>query len=228
MSENTTIFARTAAYINQRLDNEKKKQQANNPFASNLPTEKNLTERQKLALMAGSGVLIAGAGTAIGLACFNDRGEIVVPDQRTVAVSPTPVQINPSPDINVAVVDQNQGFQDAWADARESAGIGGIFMWHGKAYNTYSPDEWSALPKEKQERFLESLITEHKDFVQTWFGDDANIPNPPPFEKFIADQNELVDYREETPLDITNGGGLTQIDDPTIDTGLDSNEPFFS
>lgn len=47
--------------------------------------------------------------------------------------------------IRVAQVDDDKTFAEAFADARQQVGPGGVFEWHGKVYSTYQKDEWDQM-----------------------------------------------------------------------------------
>ena len=54
--------------------------------------------------------------------------------------------------IDIAYVDDSMSFSEAFADAREQVGPGGVFEWHGKVYGTYYKEEWNNMsPEERSE-----------------------------------------------------------------------------
>ena len=52
--------------------------------------------------------------------------------------------------IDIAYVDDSMSFSEAFADAREQVGPGGVFEWHGKVYGTYYKDEWNNMSQEER------------------------------------------------------------------------------
>ena len=47
--------------------------------------------------------------------------------------------------IRVAQVDDSLSFSQAFAEARQQVGPGGVFEWHGKVYGTYYKTEWEQM-----------------------------------------------------------------------------------
>lgn len=63
-----------------------------------------------------------------------------------------------SQDNRIHTTSSAASFDEAFAQARNELGSGGIFEWRGKLYNTYLEDEWSAMSKEEQLQFAESSV----------------------------------------------------------------------
>ena len=62
------------------------------------------------------------------------------------------VEFDISDTIDIAYVDDSMSFSEAFADAREQVGPGGVFEWHGKVYGTYYKEEWNNMsPEERSE-----------------------------------------------------------------------------
>lgn len=59
--------------------------------------------------------------------------------------------------IRVAQVDDNKTFPDAFAEARNKVGAGGVFEWRGKVYGTYYEDEWNAMTSQERQEFQSSI-----------------------------------------------------------------------
>ena len=52
----------------------------------------------------------------------------------------------------VAQMHNDMSFGEAFTAARAEVGPGGVFIWHGGIYNTYTADEWNAMtPQQKQD-----------------------------------------------------------------------------
>lgn len=45
----------------------------------------------------------------------------------------------------VAQVDDSVSFSEAFDEARAQVGVGGVFEWHGKVYNTFTENEWNDM-----------------------------------------------------------------------------------
>lgn len=55
------------------------------------------------------------------------------------------------------VADPNETFDQAFADARKELGAGGLFVWHGKVYHTFTKGEWVDLSLEQRQDFIASV-----------------------------------------------------------------------
>ena len=59
----------------------------------------------------------------------------------------------PQTDVQQAEVSQDLSFSQAFAAARAEVGSGGVFMWHGRLYNTFTAEEWSAMNDAQKDEF---------------------------------------------------------------------------
>lgn len=133
---------------------------------------------EKIAYAAGGAVV--GAGITMGgqavAAPQGDEIEAIVenqdeavepvvnsntettPDAENVNTpNPEEVIIATSTGIRVAQVDDNKSFSEAFADARNQVGSGGVFEWRGNVYGTYYKDEWEAMSSEERQEFQASI-----------------------------------------------------------------------
>ena len=62
--------------------------------------------------------------------------------------------------VQVADVNQNQSFGQAFAEARAEVGPGGVFYWHGGIYNTYTAEEWNAMSQAERSDFAQRVQPE--------------------------------------------------------------------
>jgi len=62
--------------------------------------------------------------------------------------------------LQVAAVNDDQSFAEAFAAARAEVGPGGVFHWHGGIYNTYTADEWNAMTVEQKHDFAQQVKPE--------------------------------------------------------------------
>ncbi|MHC1777584.1 MAG: hypothetical protein AB9834_19455 [Lentimicrobium sp.] len=56
-----------------------------------------------------------------------------------------------------AGVSNDMSFSEAFGAAREELGPGGVFVWNGAVYNTYTADEWEAMSNDEQNEFVSSV-----------------------------------------------------------------------
>ena len=59
--------------------------------------------------------------------------------------------------------EEGQTFAEAFAEAREELGPGGVFEWNGNYYNTFYQNEWDAMSDDEKEEFLQSFYTSLND-----------------------------------------------------------------
>ena len=62
--------------------------------------------------------------------------------------------------LQVANVDQNLSFGQAFEAARNAVGPGGVFHWHGNIYNTYTKDEWDNMSAGEKSQFAQLVQPE--------------------------------------------------------------------
>ena len=59
-------------------------------------------------------------------------------------------------------VDDSMSFAEAFSSARQEVGAGGVFVWKGQLYNTYTAEEWEELSADEKDEF--DLSTE--EFIE--------------------------------------------------------------
>lgn len=60
----------------------------------------------------------------------------------------------------VAQIHNDMSFGEAFAAARAEVGPGGVFIWHGGIYNTYTADEWNAMTPQQKNDFAHQVNPE--------------------------------------------------------------------
>jgi len=139
-------------------------------------------------------------------------------------------------DIDVAgKVTDTMSFQQAFDTARKEVGLGGVFSWHGRWYNTFEKDEWSSLSLEQRQEFTELVAQEHlpvKPFTTTL----ASAPTtqvasadtePTIIEGHLNGQRVMgLDFDQDGVIDtvvMEGADGYTyRVVDATGDEGLDT------
>ena len=58
-------------------------------------------------------------------------------------------------ELQVADVSDDMTFSEAFAEAREDVGAGGVFYWHGGIYSTFYKEEWDNMTPEEKHEFGE-------------------------------------------------------------------------
>ena len=97
------------------------------------------------------GILMGSAGT---IAAQN----IEIPETPVIPDEPVMPVIVINNEIPVANVSDDQSFASAFADAREQLGPGGMFVWHGNIYNTYTAAEWASMSQDERDSFVAQCL----------------------------------------------------------------------
>ncbi len=104
-------------------------------------------------ILMGAGLMYAGQAVA---STKNDEsavdalvGETAVEEQQETDTS-----------LHVAQMHNDLSFGEAFAAARAEVGSGGVFIWHGGIYNTYTADEWNAMTPEQKNDFAHQVNPE--------------------------------------------------------------------
>lgn len=95
-------------------------------------------------------------------------------EQAIAATEPTPDASEETNDASPAVEQQSAtslpvaqlhndlSFGEAFAAARAEVGAGGVFLWYGGIYNTYTADEWNAMSQEQKKDFAHQVNPEYR------------------------------------------------------------------
>lgn len=140
---------------------------SNNKSESNAPVKKETkpaksnNTAEKVAYAAGgfvAGAASMAAGDVFAAAKKEEevKPEEVVEEQPQIDPADSPSEheaiIASDEGLRVAQVDDDQSFDEAFADARAQVGPGGVFEWHGKVYGTFYKYEWEQMsPEERAE-----------------------------------------------------------------------------
>ena len=62
----------------------------------------------------------------------------------------------------VAKLHNELSFGEAFAQARAEVGSGGVFIWHGGIYNTYTVEEWNAMTPQQKIDFAHQVNPEYQ------------------------------------------------------------------
>lgn len=119
---------------------------------------------------------------------------------------PTPLATPILPDeIKIAEVSDDSEFKDAFIEARDQVGPGGLFEYKGQWYSTYSIEEWNVMPADMKEDFtnrIEPIINP----VET--EEPAAIAEEEPLIVRLDTDNDGV---EDTIMSDQNHDGLADI-----------------
>lgn len=100
-------------------------------------------------ILMGAGLMHAGQAMATP-AADEEAGDADGQQPEAPATAPLPV----------AQLHNDLSFGAAFAAARAEVGPGGVFIWHGGIYNTYTAEEWSAMTAEQKNDFARQVNPE--------------------------------------------------------------------
>lgn len=98
-----------------------------------------------------SGVILGAVSTAAYAG--TEKPEEVEEELGSTPVAGVDGQAHVDTVIPVAEVDNALPFAQAFAFARHQVGAGGVFVWHGKVFNTYTAEEWESMSDAEHAEF---------------------------------------------------------------------------
>ena len=108
-------------------------------------------------ILMGAGLLYAGQAVAQNI---NNEEKPEEKPEDVVAPEQGETSHTLENGLQVAAVNDDLSFGEAFAQARAEVGPGGVFHWHGGIYNTYSADEWNAMTVEQKNEFAQQVKPE--------------------------------------------------------------------
>ena len=105
-------------------------------------------------ILMGAGLLYAGQAVA------TPKQETDTTDAPADESVTTADQQTAETSLPVAQMHNDLSFGEAFAAARAEVGPGGVFVWHGGIYNTYTADEWNAMTAEQKSDFAHQVNPE--------------------------------------------------------------------
>jgi hypothetical protein len=82
-----------------------------------------------------------------------DISPVVDAPAEPVLPAPSDVIMVTGGGVRVAQISGGMTFDEAFADAREQVGAGGVFTWKGKLHNTYYKEEWEAMTSAERQDY---------------------------------------------------------------------------
>lgn len=182
----------------------------------------------KTVLVGGvPGIIMGTAGAAVASEVMNDEpvaenpeeaaeetAEVVETSQSTVDYEP--VMAVEGEGLAVAHVDDDMSFGEAFAAARAEVGPGGLFVWHGNVYNTYTAEEWSAMDDDDRAEFAQM----YQNTEVSYESDPMPQPEPEPQPEPVPGPSPVVDD-DEQGLHIY-GEEVYENEDGSVDTYIDA------
>lgn len=119
----------------------------------------NAARWQPVSIGGVAGIALGMAATrAIDALAANESSDVaeseeISIDNQTAATEEAAVDT----EVQQASIDQGQSFGEAFAAARAQVGPGGVFLWHGRLYGTYTAEEWQAMSDAQKDEFADNV-----------------------------------------------------------------------
>lgn len=98
-----------------------------------------------------SGIALGGVASAALAATTIHASEDVESDETALTGVDGTAYVDGS--VLVAQVSDDMSFSDAFNAAHDQVGPGGVFVWHGQVYSTFTDDEWKSMTPAEQAEF---------------------------------------------------------------------------
>ena len=134
-------------------------------------------------ILMGAGLLYAGQAAAQTLNSEEKPEDVVAPEQGETSHTL-------ENGLQVAAVNDEMSFGEAFAAARAEVGPGGVFHWHGGIYNTYTAAEWNNMSVQQKHDFAQQVQPEIRP-------DELSTPTDAEPQVVVVHH---VYHHEETPV----------------------------
>jgi hypothetical protein len=181
-----------------KVDNDATQIFSDNISSDITPEKVKSSKTLKKPIMMASGGLLAGFGVNELINNGTVEGEIATDVSENKLGEAELVEV-----FDIIESDDTQNFSDAFADARQELGAGGVFEWNGDLYNTYYAEEWDELNPEQIDNFAEAVevaAEEHEPIIEPIFEEPLD-PEPIVIEEpDTLDNDYLIDEVIEEPV----------------------------
>ncbi|MGA0559281.1 hypothetical protein ACO2Q8_21660 [Larkinella sp. VNQ87] len=117
-------------------------------------------DQKKVLGVSAAALLLGGAAWAVAQKIQTTTGEKDSDGESGVGIG-EPFSVELPADIEVARnVTDEMSFDKAFAAARGEVGMGGVFSWHGRWFNTFEKEEWGSLSLEQRKEYTEQVLGE--------------------------------------------------------------------
>lgn len=143
---------------------------------------------------------------------------LVVPP---LAAPASPEVQTSAPILEVAEVNQEGTFKEAFDAARAQVGPGGVFEWRGQWYNTYTAEEWTGMEPAGKE--------DYATLVKPFVDNDSSLPHAIEYDVSGQDKHvEVANIEDDNhPSDLHHADQTAHLMPPPMDTHLDTLDDFF-
>lgn len=130
-----------------------------------------------------SGIAFGGVATAAVAATTNHTSEDAENGETTLTGVSGSAHVDGS--VPVAQVSDDMSFSEAFHAAHEQVGPGGVFVWHGQVYGTYTADEWNSMTPAEQAEFGSHV---HVQYAESSHTSSQSTNHEAPVAEVVAEQ----------------------------------------
>lgn len=211
--------------------------------SQNVPQGRTGSKSWKKVVIGGTTGILMGAGGAIAALAYASHADGETGDSRPVAdddviskdwlgedyvaESESSAELDSgeemeviSDGLNVAFVEDDLSFGEAFAEARSQVGPGGVFEWRGALFNTYYAEEWDAMTDEQKSDFAQQVNmavgTDADNFdYDSWYAEVEDYESPSVDSGDNDDEPVVIDASDAVQilgLDEYNGHDVVLVD----------------
>ncbi|MFD1145446.1 hypothetical protein ACFQ4C_30245 [Larkinella insperata] len=130
------------------------------PLAQTTGSEKrDSLNKKKILAISAAAMLLGGGAYTVAHQIQKRTGEPGIDIEEPSAVNEPTLDLPVEIDVAGKVSD-TQSFDQAFTTAREEVGMGGVFNWQGRWFNTFEKEEWGSLSLEQRQEFTEMVVGE--------------------------------------------------------------------
>jgi hypothetical protein len=156
----------------------------NNP-APDRSKAQQISSMLKVSGGAAGGGAVGAAAALLSLGAMGGKTEAAPEEMVLEDCLPEITPDIPPPPFVVVIVAGDVSFDQAFAQAHQEAGGGGVFVYNGNLYNTFTVEEWADLTPEQHDAFVHQVA------------DYLNSISPPDDPPFIVELVELLEAGQE-------------------------------
>lgn len=163
-------------------------------LAENTKTHKSCISWRPVIIGGVSGIALGGVmAEAIAITshkpCNEENGETVLTEVNGFALVDN--------GIPVAQVSDTMSFSDAFNSAHGQVGSGGVFVWHGQVYSTFTEDEWNCMTSVERREFGSHIHIQYDESSLVSSQSTAQTPHAEENSGSILEQQEEYNGAQE-------------------------------
>lgn len=146
-------------------------------------------------------IALGGVASAALAATTNNTADDADSDETSLTGVDGAAHVDGS--VPVAQVSDDMSFSDAFNAAHDQVGPGGVFVWHGQVYSTFTDNEWNSMTPAEQAEFGSHV---HVQYAESSHTSSQSTNHEAPVAEVVAEQpatttehqNEQVAHVDDT------------------------------